>query len=93
MTHPPAGPSTPPSSPGPGRTLFALMDFMRAGRTRAAAKQAGNRGTHASPLEMESRLDRYFAQNGSERLTPRQNRRAMHKARLATKRASARAAA
>jgi hypothetical protein len=76
-THPTGG-----AGSGPGRTLFALLDFIRAGRARhrAAAAQAGARSTFASPLSAERREDNYRRQNGSSRLTSRQQRRRDHKA-------------
>ncbi|MEV4197065.1 hypothetical protein [Micromonospora globbae] len=76
---------------GPGRTLFALMQFMRQSRARAAAAaaKAGARSTSAQPLTTEQREDRYRRQNGTwtgGRLTPRQRRRSEHKARRAAAR-------
>lgn len=81
MTHPPAGPSSPPSSPGPGR-LSAWLDRIRTARTlrAAAAQQAGTRSRHVQPLTVEQRKDRYRRQTGTKELTPRQRRRVAHKA-------------
>lgn len=79
MTGPETG--SPPS--GPGRlSPFAWIDALRA-RSRAAATAsaiAGERGTSPAALTDRQRIDNYWQQNGAQRLTPRQLRRAQHKA-------------
>lgn len=82
MTHPSPHPGTPTPPAGPSRNLFALLGFMRGSRARsaAAASTAGSYGRSPSPLTAERREDNYRRQNGTDRLTPRQQRRADHKA-------------
>lgn len=56
-------------------------------KSKAVAAKAGARGQAADPLHARRRERNYQRQNGTERLTPRQRRRADHKANLAAKRA------
>lgn len=50
-------------------------------KAEAVAAQAGARGMHATPLDDRQRIDNYWRQNGHEKgLTPKQRRRAEHKA-------------
>ncbi|MCT2281797.1 hypothetical protein M3G91_29800 [Micromonospora chalcea] len=70
---------------GPGHFLRGFIQQMRTSRARAdkAAREAGARSTSAKPLTDEQRRDNYRRQNGAEvggRLTPRQQRRADHRA-------------
>lgn len=49
--------------------------------SKAAAAQAGARGTFIAPLDDRQRIDNYWRQNGHTKgLTPKQRRRAEHKA-------------
>ncbi|MET7949264.1 hypothetical protein [Micromonospora sp. NPDC005324] len=81
--------STSPSNPtppaGPGRLnlaaqLASLLDIKGRAKRAAAAKTAGSYGSSVSPLTAERREDNYRRQNGTDRLTARQQRRADHKA-------------
>ncbi|MFI2650173.1 hypothetical protein [Micromonospora fulviviridis] len=90
MTHPDTGGG---GTSGPGRLMQALMEHMRASRARAdkASREASARATSTPPLTDEQRQDNYRRQNGTwagGRLTPRQQRRAMHKARHAVVRSN-----
>ncbi|MEU4781074.1 hypothetical protein [Micromonospora sp. NPDC023633] len=85
MTHPT---TTGGGSTGPGRfavfgpQLAAFLDGLRTNRARssAAAAQASAHSSSASPLTAERREDNYRRQNGTGRLTARQQRRAGRKA-------------
>lgn len=93
MTHPtgPAG-SGPSGGAGTGpKFLSAFLSALRLTRARseAAAVKAGACSVSARPLSKAKREDNYAAQNGTARQTPRQRRRAEHKANLAVKRGTA----